>query len=709
MFAIYKKELKSYFHSFIGLLFIAVTLCFVSLYYFIYNLLGGYPYFSYSISGVTFLFLIAIPVLSMRILAEERRSKTDQMILTAPVSVGGIVLGKFLALLTIFAIPAAVLCTYPLILRTFGTVPMPESYLAILGFFLYGMACISIGMFISALTESQVISAVLTFIVLFAGYMMTSLCSMISQTGNLLTKLLGCLDMYTPFSEMMSGTLNLKSVLYYFLLTALALFLTVQAIQKRRYSISVKTLSVGAYSTGAIALMIVLIVAVNLVLDAMPMSWVNIDITPEKLYSLTDQTKEFVKTVDQDVTIYVISAKEGQDTTLGQTLERYDDLSNYITVEYVDPNVNPKFYQQYTDRVPNMNSLIVVSEKRYKIIDYNDIYEVAYDYNYSTGGYSTTQTGYDGEGQITSALDYVLSDNMPKLYMTEGHGEGVFSSTFTAALKKENVEYETINLMDYEAVPEDAAGLVIFAPTADFSADDRDKVTDYLKRGGNVVISTNYTPDAKTPNLDAVLDYMGLSVVNGLVVEQDTKQYYQNPYYLLPNISSGKYTSGLYGQYYVFAPFSQGILIQQDKDESLSFNSFLNTSKEAFAKMNALNSQNYDKQDGDIQGPFSLGVEAVRKLEDGGSATLVAYACAQMFMDEANTMVGGANLMLFTNTLGGFVSHEVSVSIPVKKFELAYLTIPQSNAVTLGILTIVVLPVGCLLAGFVIWFRRRKR
>lgn len=167
MLAIYKRELKSYFRSFIGLLFIAVTLFFVSLYFTVNNLLYGYPYFSYAIGGVIFVFLITVPILSMRIMAEERRSKTDQLILTAPVSVGGIIFGKFLALMTIFAIPTAITCVYPLIMRCFGNVPMGEAYLSILGFFLYGMTAIAIGVLISSLTESQVIAAVISFIVLF--------------------------------------------------------------------------------------------------------------------------------------------------------------------------------------------------------------------------------------------------------------------------------------------------------------------------------------------------------------------------------------------------------------------------------------------------------------------------------------------------------------------------------------------------------------
>ena len=418
MFAIYKKELRSYFNSFIGFLFIGVTLFFQGLYYTVYNLLYGYPYYSYVVSSTVFLFLISIPILTMRILSEERHNKTDQLILTAPVSVGGIVMGKFLALTTIFAIPTLISCIYPLILTKFGTVPLGHCYLALLAFFLYGIACIAICILISSVTESQVIAAVLSFGILFLGYMMSSICSIISSSGNLLTNILNLFDMYTPFAELLNGTLNLDSVVYFLSLTVLALFLTVQSIQKRRYSISVKQLSLGAYSTGMIAIVVAIVAVVNVILGELPSTWTSIDMTAEKLYSLTDQTKEYLKNMTEDVTIYVMVNEDSQDATLGQTLQKYDDLSEHITVQYVDPTVNPSFHTQYTDSSISMSSLIVVSDKRSKVIDYSDIYESSFDYE----TYTSTTTGYDGEGQITSALDYVTNDNMPQMYMTEGHG-----------------------------------------------------------------------------------------------------------------------------------------------------------------------------------------------------------------------------------------------------------------------------------------------
>lgn len=702
MWAIYKREVQSYFHSFIGFLFIAVTLFFVGLYYSVYNIMGGSPYFSYAVSSVVFVFLISIPILTMRILAEEKRSKTDQLILTAPVSVGGIVMGKFLALLTIFAVPVAVICCYPLIMSKFGTVPMGQAYLAVLAYFLFGMTAIAIGMLLSSLTESQVIAAVLSFAVLFLGYMMSSICSVISATGNLLTKILGCFDLYTPFANLLEGTLDLGAVVYFVSITALMLFLTVQSIQKRRYSVSVKNFSIGAYSTGMIAVAVAIVVAANILIGELPASVKAVDLTEQKLYSLTDQTKEFLKGIQEDVTIYVLASEDVQDTTLKQTLQRYEDASNHIEVENVDPAVNPMFYTQYAAGGVSSNSLIVVSEKRYKVIDYNNLYETTIDYS----TYSSQTSGYDGEGQITSALYYVLSDDIPKMYVTQGHGELALSASFRTALNKENVEYEAINLMDVEAVPEDAACLLINGAVKDFSDDDAEKVTTYLNNGGKVILVSGYSGE-EMPNLDALLASMGIRQETGLVIEQAEQNYYVNPYYLLPTKGSSGYTAGLSNSY-VFAPFSQGMVIDNPESEEIVYDIFLTTSDEAFAKADLSNQEDYSKGEDDADGPFVIGVEAVRTVGDT-SSVLVAFSCEQLFTDEANQIVSGANQRLFTNTVSRFVEHESSVSIPVKSYEVSSLLVAQSSIRLIMLITIIILPVGCLTAGFVIWYVRRRR
>ena len=184
MTAVYKRELKSYLTSMVGYLFIFFVLIVTGIYFSAYQLAAAYPKFEYTLSALTFIFLIGVPILSMRVLAEERKQKTDQLLLTSPVSVGSIVMGKYLALVTVYAIPVLVMCAYPLIMSKFGAVFLSSAHMAILGFFPSWLRqTLQSAYFMSALTESQVVAAVLTFVLLFAFYMMGGISSFFSQTS----------------------------------------------------------------------------------------------------------------------------------------------------------------------------------------------------------------------------------------------------------------------------------------------------------------------------------------------------------------------------------------------------------------------------------------------------------------------------------------------------------------------------------------------
>ena len=210
MKAIYKRELRSFFHSFVGWLFLAATLFMMGIYFTVYNIMSGYPTISYVLQSIVFIFILTIPILTMRVLSEDRKYKTDQLILTAPISVGQIVLGKYLALVTVLAIPTVLVGLTPLALMRAGEFQTGISYVSLLGFFLYGCLGLAIGLFLSSLTESVVIAAVLTLIVLFAGYIMAGLCSMVSSAGTgvfaeYFVKVMYCFDMIGRFDALSNG------------------------------------------------------------------------------------------------------------------------------------------------------------------------------------------------------------------------------------------------------------------------------------------------------------------------------------------------------------------------------------------------------------------------------------------------------------------------------------------------------------------------
>jgi len=175
MKAIYKRELKSYFDSMTGYVFVAFVTAFTGIYFMAYNMYNGYPYFSYSLGSALTIMLLAVPILTMKCFAEERKSRTDQMLLTAPVSLTGIVMGKYLAMMTVFAVPVLISCLCPLIIKANGNAFLVSDYASILAYFLLYGAFIAIGMFISSLTESQIIAAVGTFAVMLVLYLWESL------------------------------------------------------------------------------------------------------------------------------------------------------------------------------------------------------------------------------------------------------------------------------------------------------------------------------------------------------------------------------------------------------------------------------------------------------------------------------------------------------------------------------------------------------
>ena len=723
MLAIYKKELRSYFHSFVGPLFIGVTLFLFGIYFTAYDLFMGYPYIGYALSAVIFLFFFSVPILSMRILAEERKQKTDQFLLTAPIRVSDIVLGKFYALATLLLIPVAIISIYPLVLSAFGEISFAETYLAIGAFFLYGLACIAIGEFVSSITESQMIAAIVSFGFLFVGYVMKAICNMISSTGNWLTKILSAFDMSGRFDELMDGSLSLASCLYFLSIILLFLIFTEQSIQKRRYHVSKKNLSLSAYSSTVIVGSIAAAVILNLIVAELPSRYTVFDLTANKLYSLTDDTKELVSNIGEDVTIYVLANENQADSTLANTLDSYEGLSSHIKVTYVDPAVNPKFYTKYTDGSISSNSVIVESSKRSRVVDYNDLYVSEFDYS----TYSQNVTGYDAEGQITSAISYVLSEDMPKIYIVTGHGELELDSTFTDMIQKANIDTETINLMDYDAVPEDAAAVFVNAPTEDFSSDDAEKILTYLSNGGDIFINTTYT-GKDMPNFDKLLDFYGVQVSKGLIIETAQNSYYQDPFYLLPSIEYDTITSDIYsGNSYIFAPYCQGLTFTEKEDVEVT--PLLASSEKSYVRDDIENSTGYDKQDGDVDGPFYIGLSCMAQVSGSNSeetedesldhtqrsgdySTGIIFSSENLFTQEADVMVAGTNQKLFSGVLQAFETEDgesSSVVIPVKNYEVEYLTVSQSWISVLALITVIVIPFGFLITGFVIWFRRRKR
>lgn len=713
MLAIFKREFKSLFWNITGWLFIGITLALFGLYFFVYNLSYGYPYISYSLSAIAFLFMVTVPILTMRVLAEEKHAKTDQLLLTAPISVGKIVLGKFLALALVYTICIGVICVAPLVLMIFGEVPLAETYVGILGFWLYGLATIAIGTFVSSLTESQVISAVVSFGLIFVGYMMSSICSVISSSGNLLTKILGCYDLYTPLDDFFNGTLSVTGIVYYLSVIALALFLTEQMIQKRRWTISRNMISTSVFSTGMIAIVVALTVVVNLIASALPETYTQIDATSQKLYSITKDTEKYLDTLKDDVTLYVMVNKNSKDDNVDRTLQKYASASKHVKVKYVDPNVSPTFASKYTDSDVTSNSIIVVCGDRSKVIDYNsDIYEYSYDssYNYSV-------TGYDCEGQVTAAIQYVTSESTTNVYELTGHDESTLSGDFSEVFQKRFMNVGSLSLLTVDAIPEDCQAIFITAPQSDLSEDDLSKLSQYLGNGGKIYLSIDYSKWNDLTNFKKLLSDNSIETTESLLAETDRSYYYQSPFYLLPNVENTEVSSSVAGMTQVFVPYSVGLTYTGEDDSNVT--SFMTTSDTTIAKaaanIAAVQSQAdaaniASVQDGDTQGQYSLGMMVTN--ENGGE--LCVLGSAMMCTDSANQIVSGHNATLFNGIVNALVTtddenSDNAVVIAAKDYTVSNLTVSANAMLVYGILWGIFMPIALIIIGIIVWARRRKR
>ena len=444
---------------------------------------------------------------------------------------------------------------------------------------------------------------------------------------------------------------------------------------------------------------IAIVVVINVLANELPDKVKNVDMTGQNLYSLTDDTYEFLDNVDTDITMYVLAKESDADETVAKTLERYEDASSHIKVEYIDPAVSPNFYSNYTDTAPSDGSIIVVCKERSKVINYNDLYE--YDVDYTT--YQQTVSAYDGEGQITSAIGYVTNEEMPKIYLIDGHGESSLDGSFTDALEKLNVSVETITLLQQDAVPEDAAAIIINGPTSDYSADDAKKVTDYLAGGGKALIMTTYEEASDMTNFDSILSAYDISVSNGIVMEGDNNHCYQYPFYLLPDVESSDMTSKVDG--YIFAPYAQAITNLKQNTDNLTWTNLLTTSESAYIKEDVANITSFAKEDGDRSGEFVL---AANVTDSTTGAEVTVLASAITFSKDADSIVSGQNLAFFKGIAGTFSDSETSVSIDAKEYKMDSLTVSQALVYIGEIVLVIALPIVLIVLGIFIWYRRRK-
>ena len=486
-------------------------------------------------------------------------------------------------------------------------------------------------------------------------------------------------------------------------------------LKKEKTGISVsgeerkKNLRHGSYVSIMTVIVIALVAAVNLVVGQLPSSVTQIDASSRQLYTIGEETENLVRGLEQDVTLYYVVTGGNENEYISRMLERYEDLSDHLTVEKVDPELHPTFTSQYTDEEVSDNSIIVVSGDKSRVVGSSDM--LVQELNYYTYSYQVTE--FDGEGQVTSAIAYVISDNLPVLYQLTGHDEQSLGSSLTDSIEKNNIEIQDLSLLTEESVPEDAAALLICSPSRDISEEESQKILSYLEGGGKVLLFTDYSQE-EMPNLESLLTNYGLQKGTGIVMEGDSSYYYpQRPDVLIPEINTdSSVLSGLTDDVYALIQDAQPVETLEEYRDTLEIENLLTTTDSGYVKEVSEDGMiSFQQEEGDDTGTFAVGVSVTEAIDDETESQLIYFSSSTLTADELDQYVSGGNSEILSCILTNLCEMEdnITFNIPAKSLSVEYLSYTNQSAAIFKVIVIAVIPAAFLLVGFIIWMKRRKQ
>ena len=473
-----------------------------------------------------------------------------------------------------------------------------------------------------------------------------------------------------------------------------------------RDSLRTRAFRVGGYSTLLTVIVLGVAVVINLIMGQLPATWTKADLTAGGLFSFSDQTIQQAQGLEEDITITFLAQDGTEDSLIQQFLDRYSGLSSHIRVQTKDPVVYPTLIDPYTDDALVNNSLLVTNAdgSRGRYISYYDLYEVTYT------SWTTSSASFKGEGALVSAVDYLTDDQLTTIYFLSGHGEQTLGSQLRSSLESSNLALvEDFTLLSAETVPEEAAAVVLYGPQRDLSEDEVRKLSLYLEEGGRLLVCTDLGEEGlDLPNLESLMAQYGLSAQDGLVLEGDSNHYTGYPLWLLPNLGSHAITQPLsQGGYLLLTPLAHPLVQAQELPDGVTVTPLLTTSDQAYLKADGYSMATMDREEGDQEGSFLLAAAAEKTGEEGTVSQVVWVGTSQMFADQFNSAVSGANGDFFLNAVNWLTQREDQISIHPKSLDQETLTVPAADRTRIAWVITGVIPAALIAAGIFICRRRR--
>ena len=457
----------------------------------------------------------------------------------------------------------------------------------------------------------------------------------------------------------------------------------------------------------SIMLVLVLLAAVFAVKIAYKLPW-SYDMTATRLFTLSEQSLNVIGSLTEPVQIGAVYSAGSEEMMVQSLLNEYDEASELISVEYIDAVKEPSRLARYNldlASVPN-GSIIVKLGDHYKLINSDALFDTS----------SEGQNTFSGEQQITGALRFVSSTDMPVVYVTAGHSETNPDESLTTAMTNLGLamyDMHTLNLQQTSRVPEDADIVIMMNPQQDISERELELYKEYLKSGGGLLLCTDAvtnTNSLQLPNLNALCNSFGLDITNNYVVEEDQDNYLSvSPLYLVPDMGAHEITQQIGAQeLQVALPVARGIgTVEYDK-ETVKHEMLLASSEKSWARIDMTNGSSV-KTEGDKDGPIPLAYAVtVSNVAWGNEAARIVVIGDTTFATDGNIEFQGNN-DLWMNSLNWIEGGRQAEVISAKVIGGNSLVIRGTDFVRLAAICVGVIPLICFISALAVWMLRRNQ
>lgn len=469
---------------------------------------------------------------------------------------------------------------------------------------------------------------------------------------------------------------------------------------KMRESFQNKKFKHGGYATMMTAVVLGLLILVNLLVDQVPL---KADLTKNRLYSLSDQTYQVLDNLEQQVVIYGVAETGRENRLVDEILQKYSNRSKKVTLEYVDPYRNPGFFRQFTDDGGNISegSYIVTSGNKYRVINRYDLYNYSYE-----NPFQPQVTSLAVEERITGAILYVTAEKTPVIYSLTGHAENGLPYEIREKLHHENYELKELNILTAGEVPGDTDVLLMVSPKRDFTADEEEKIRDYLAGGGRALFILDMYA-AELENIQSLLGSYGAALRPLVVVEGDGNHHAGNQVWLFPRMENHEILKPLNAdQIPVLIPGAQSLEILPVKRRTLELTPLLLSSERSWGKT-GLEINTLEKEAGDVDGPLTIALTVVDHPGSGEKETRIVLVANSAFLNRQFINAIPGNTDFFFNSLNWLQDRQEVISIRPKTLLTMRLRITGFQSLLLSGVTVLLIPLGVLGTGLFVWLRRR--